>query len=90
MTGKMRPICSDGIRWWLRKNPMYLMSAGCIAYGAREMLVLPGSIAGDVSFILLTLVVLQCYEWSVTGFLLILHRSGRSPEDKPSLLLSRP
>ena len=51
------------------------------------MLVLPGSIAGDVSFILLTLVVLQCYEWSVTGFLLILHRSGRSPEDKPSLLL---
>lgn len=76
-----------GVVWWLRRNPLYLMSAACMAVGARLYLVSPGSYAGDAGLILVTLGVLQFYKWAVTGILLLLHRSRRSPEDEPSLLL---
>lgn len=73
--------------WWIERNPMYLLSAACMAVGARLYLVSPSTRAGDVGLILLTLGVLQFYEWAVTAILMALHRWGRSPEDEPSLLL---
>jgi hypothetical protein len=66
---------------------MYLLSAGCMAVGARLYLVSPDSYAGEIGLILITLGVLQAYEWAVMTILLLLHRSRRSPEDKRSLLL---
>ncbi len=79
--------CARGLVWSLRRNPLYLLSAACMAVGARLYLVCPDSPAGDIGLILLTLGVLQAYEWAVTTILLALHRSRRSPEDEPSLLL---
>jgi hypothetical protein len=77
---------SRGIAWWCRRNPTYLVSAGLMAVGARLYLVSPSTRAGDIGIILLTLGVLQAYEWTVGGIVVALHRWGRSPEDKPSLL----
>jgi len=79
--------CARGLVWSLRRNPLYLLSAACMAVGARLYLVSPDSPAGNVGLILLTLGVLQAYEWAVTSILLALHRSRRSPEDEGSLLL---
>lgn len=79
--------CAASAAWWIRRNPTYLLSAACMAVGARLYLVEPRPRAGDVGMILLTLGVLQVYEWAVTGVLLFLHRRRRSPEDEPSLLL---
>ncbi|MCK4340316.1 MAG: hypothetical protein KAY37_01160 [Phycisphaerae bacterium] len=79
--------CARGLAWWLKRNPLYLMSAACMAVGARLYLVSPGSYAGDIGLILLTLGVLQAYKWAVAGILLLLYRSRRSPEDEHSLLL---
>lgn len=73
--------------WFLRHNPMYLLSAACMAEGARLLLVHPDTRAGDLGMILMTLGVLQAYEWAVATILIALHRSRRSPEDGPSLLL---
>lgn len=80
-------LCSHCCNWWIRRNPMYLLSAGCMAVGARLYLVRPTARAGDVGLILLTLGILLAYEWAVVAVLLILHRKRRSPEDQPSLLL---
>ena len=79
--------CARRLVWWLRRNPLYLMSAGCMAVGARLYLVQPNTPVGDIGVILVTLGVLQVYEWAVTAILLLLHRWRRSPEDEPSLLL---
>jgi hypothetical protein len=79
--------CAASAAWWIRRNPTYLLSAACMAVGARLYLVEPRTRAGDVGMILLTLGVLQVYEWAVTAVLLFLHRRRRSPEDEPSLLL---
>lgn len=49
----------SGTNWWIRRNPSYLLSAACMAVGARLLLVEPGSRAGDIGLILLTLGVLQ-------------------------------
>ena len=87
MSESLRLLRARGIQWWIRRNPLYLLSAACVAIGARMLLVSPGDVPGDVGLILLTLIALQCYEWSVTGFLILLHRKKRSPEDEPSLLL---
>ena len=59
-----------------------------MAVGARLYLVSPGSYAGDLGLILITSrAFLQAYKWAVMSILLLLHRSRRSPEDEPSLLL---
>jgi hypothetical protein len=79
--------CAYCAAWWIRRNPTYLLSAACMALGARLYLVEPRTRAGDMGVILLTLGVLQLYEWAVTAILLMLHRRRRSPEDEPSLLL---
>jgi len=76
-----------GLNWIIRRNPTYLISAVLMAVGARLLLVSPNDPAGDVRLIVATLVVLQVYEWAVGAILVALHRSLRSPEDKPSLLL---
>lgn len=76
-----------GLLWGVRRNPLYLLSAACMAVGARLYLVRPDSPAGDVGLILVTLGVLQTYEWAVTGILLLLRRARRAPEDEGSLLL---
>ncbi len=73
--------------WFLRHNPMYLLSAACMAEGARLLLVHPHARAGDLGLILMTLGVLQAYEWAVATILIVLHRSHRSREDEPSILL---
>lgn len=73
--------------WVIRRNPAYLLSAALMAVGARLYLVNPEDAAGDVGVMLLTLGVLQTYEWAVGGILLLLHRTRRSLEDRPSLLL---
>ena len=75
------------VGWMLRRNPLYLLSAVLMAVGARLYLVSPSAAPGDLGLIITTLVVLQVYEWGVSGLLLVLHRCGRSPEDKPSILL---
>lgn len=87
MTGERSMLRGRWAGWWIRRNPMYLMSAVLMAAGARLYLVSPGTRAGDIGLILLTLGILQAYEWAVTGVLLALHRWRRSPEDQPSLLL---
>ncbi len=58
-----------------------------MAIGARLFLVSPDDAPGEIRHILLTLIVLQLYEWCVGAVLVALHQSRRSPEDKPSLLL---
>ncbi len=73
--------------WVVNRNPTYLISACLMAVGSRLLLVGPSDTTGDIKLILATLAVLQFYEWSVAGILLVLHRAGRSPEDRPSLLL---
>lgn len=76
--------CSE---WILRRNPFYLLSAVIMAFGARLLLVSPDDVAGDLGLIVITLSVLQVYEWAVAGVLVLLARSGRSPEDRSWLLL---
>lgn len=75
------------VEWLLRRNPLYLVSAALMAVGARLYLVGPSDAPGDIGLILTTLGAVQVYEWAVSGLLILLHRSARSPEDKPSLLL---
>lgn len=74
-------------RWWIERNPTYLLSAVMMALGARLYLDTPHSRAGDVGLILLTLGILQTYKWAVAGALALLHWKQRSPEDKPWLML---
>ncbi len=79
--------CARLGRWCIERNPMYLLSTACMAVGTRLYLVDPSSRAGDVGLILLTLGILQAYEWAVATILLLLYRRRRSPEDLPSLML---
>ncbi len=79
--------CARCAAWWIERNPAYLMSAACMAVGAKLYLDAPTARAGDIGLILLTLGILQVYEAVVAGILVLLHRSRRSPEDEPSLLL---
>lgn len=76
------------LRWWVQRNPAYVLSAACIACAARMFLV-PAEKppAGDLAVILITLGVLQAYEIGVTAVMLLLHRHRRSPEDQPSLFI---
>ena len=87
MSGEAAMLRINWAGWWIQRNPMYLLSAACMALGARLYLVSPSTRAGDGGVILLTLGILQAYEWAVTAVLLALNRRGRSPEDRPSLLL---
>ena len=80
-------LCARTAAWWIKRNPMYLLSAAAMAVGAKLYLSAPDARAGDVGLILLTLGVLQAYELAVAGVLILLHRRRRSPEDQPSLLL---
>ncbi len=75
------------VRWLIRKNPAYLLSAALMAVGARLYLAGSNEAAGDIVVILTTLGILQVYELAVTGVVVLLHRTRRSPEDQPSLLL---
>jgi len=79
--------CLALTEWIVRSNPAYLISACFVALGARYYLADPTDPAGDMFIIILTLVALQLYEWSVGSVLLLLHRARRSPEDLRSLLL---
>lgn len=73
--------------WIIHKNPTYLISACLTAVGARLLLVDPANPTGDINLILVTLGLLQVYEWTVSGILIALHHARRSPEDRASLLL---
>lgn len=75
------------LAWFVRRNPLYLISACLTAVGARLFLVHPDDPAGDFGLILVTLGVLQFYEWAVAAILVALYRANRAPEDRPSLLL---
>ena len=77
----------NSLNWIIHRNPAYLISAVLMAVGARLLLVDPNDPAGDVRLIVITLAALQVYEWAVGAILIALHRSKRSPEDKPSLML---
>jgi hypothetical protein len=74
-------------RWWLRRNPTYMLSAAAMALGAKLYLSAPDAQAGDIGRILLTLGILQLYEAAVATGLIILFRARRSPEDHASLML---
>lgn len=87
MRMRVRSCTARSLIWGLRRNPLYLLSAACMAVGARLYLVSPDTYAGDVGVILLTLGVLQTYEWAVLSVLLLLKRFSRAPEDQGSLLL---
>lgn len=87
MTSILRGNYAQCIAWWIRRNPTYLVSAACLALGARLYLLEPRTRAGDIDVILMTFGVLQAYELAVAAVLLMLHRQRRSPEDEPSLLL---
>lgn len=87
MSETMLPSYRRWAGWFIRQNPTYLLSAAYMALWARLYLVSPRTRAGDLGLILLTLGVLQCYEWAVTVILLALHRRRSSPEDEPSLML---
>lgn len=87
MNGQAEMLRAGWMSWWVRRNPMYLMSAACMAVGTRLYLVSPSTRAGDLGLILLTLGILQAYEWAVGAVLIALNRWNRAPEDQPSLLL---
>jgi len=79
---------APALRWYMQRNPTYVLSGACIACGARMLLVPAESPpAGDFSLILLTLAVLQAYEIGVSAVLLWLHRKGFAPEDQPSVTI---
>lgn len=82
-----RNASAHSLSWLVRHNPFYLLSALLVATGARMHLVGPTDAAGDLQLILMTLCVLQVYEWAVSAVLIALHRSGRSPEDVPVIML---
>lgn len=84
---KVRDTLLEWTEWIVRRNPTYLASAASMALGARLMLVSPQSRTGDIGLILITLGILQLYETTVCGALVVLHRYRRSPEDLPFLLL---
>lgn len=75
------------IDWWIRRNPAYLLSAVCMAAGAREFLVSPDARAGEVGLMVAVFGVLQAYKWAVDAIVVLLARSRRAPEDWDSLLL---
>ena len=87
MNGATLNPCARLVDWMLRRNPLYLISAVLMAVGARLFLVDETVAAGDVELILLTLGVLQAYVWMIGAILLLLYRTDRAPEDRPSLLL---
>lgn len=73
--------------WLARHNPLYLISAMLMALGARLYLTDPTTIPGEVHLLVVTLTVLQVYEWAV-GILLFLLRRGKSGvDDETSLLI---
>lgn len=75
------------LEWLVRRNPMYLLSAVVMAFGAQRCLNSTGASPGDPVVIFTTLGILQAYELAVTGVLLLLHRASRAREDQPGLLL---
>ncbi len=88
MTPTLRACSSPTLRWWVQRNLAYVLSAACIAYGARMLLVPERRPpAGDVVLILTTLAVLQAYEMLVTSILIALRHNIRAPEDQPSILV---
>lgn len=87
MNGELQGMSARCVAWLLWRNPLYLLSAALMAVGARLYLVSPTDAAGDIGLILLTLLALQAYEMAVGVILVLLHRTRRSPEDQPSLLL---
>jgi len=87
MNGQAPRLTLRFAEWMLRRNPFYLLSAVIMAVGARLLLVDGDDVAGDVRLIVATLSALQVYEWAVAAVLVALARSGRSPEDRPWLML---
>lgn len=75
------------LTWFLRKNPLYLLSAGTMAVAARLCIADAGTAAGSLYLIALTLFVLQFYEWLVIALLFALRHFRKAPEDEPSLLI---
>lgn len=52
MDNAPRPLCAPALHWCLRRNPMYLLSAACVAIGARMLLVSPAtSPAGEIGLV---------------------------------------
>ncbi|HNO77364.1 MAG TPA: hypothetical protein PKN33_04820 [Phycisphaerae bacterium] len=88
MAPTLRACSSPTLRWWVQRNPAYVLSAACIACGARMLLVPEHKPpAGDVMLILATLGVLQAYEMLVTLILIALRHNIKAPEDQPSILI---
>ena len=87
MNTETQPGTRQLVNWFIQRNPTYLISACLMAIGTRLLLVSPSDPTGDIKLILLTLAILQVYEWAVGAILLALHQAARSPEDRPSLLL---
>lgn len=87
MDRSLRGVAARVLGWLVHRNPAYLISAMLVAGGVRMLLVDAAASPGEIGLILATLGILQLYEWVVSGLLVVLHRWGRSPEDKPSLLL---
>ncbi|HRX86644.1 MAG TPA: hypothetical protein P5572_16595 [Phycisphaerae bacterium] len=88
MAATLRDRSAPALRWWVQRNPAYVLSAACIACGARLLLVPEHKLpAGDLAVILATLGVLQAYEMGVTTIMLFLQRKRRAPEDQPSLFI---
>jgi len=89
MTGEAAMLRANWAGWWVRRNPMYLVSAVFMAGGARMYLVSPGTRPGDIGLILLTLGILQAYEWAVTGVLLGCTGGDAPPRISPRCCWSR-
>ncbi len=88
MAPTLRACSSPTLRWWVQRNPAYVLSAACIACGARMLLVPEHKPpAGDLVLILTTLAVLQAYEMLVTSILIALRHNIKAPEDQPSILI---
>jgi len=54
MNSDKKFCCAKWTGWIVQRNPMYLLSAACMAVGARLYLVDPSTRAGDIGIILLT------------------------------------
>ncbi len=86
MSAEKCPRRAPIAQWFIRRNPLYIISAVLMAIAARFLLVNPDHPAGNQGVIFLTLLALLVYQWTVGLVILVLHRTRRAPEDLPSLL----
>ncbi len=87
MTSIPHGPCARLTIWLLHRNPFYLLSALAMAAAGRLYLGDSACEPGEIYAIVLTLLILQVYEWVIGALLVAIGRMGHVPEDEHSLLI---